>query len=150
MTILCVSKQHFNFTFLCPSECQPDMFFFNKGTQVLVDKCYNRQCKSLCTCISLFGIIGICLVLLTETIYIFLSEKYKEIAFSGWAATILYCFICCQIYQMLNAHIFSISPLRLAHNDKQKMQKILAALSVNHWSPWLLCSCYGGCHNPLI
>lgn len=94
MTILCVSKQHFNFTFLCPSECQPDMFFFNKGTQVLVDKCYNRQCKSLCTCISLFGVIGICLVLLTETIYIFLSEKYKEIAFSGWAATILYCFIC--------------------------------------------------------
>lgn len=70
------------------------MFFFNKGTQVLVDKCYNRQCKSLCTCISQFGIIGICLVLLTETIYIFLSEKYREIAFSGWAATILYCFIC--------------------------------------------------------
>lgn len=57
-------------------------------------KCYNRQwCTVLCTCISLFDIIGISLVLLTETIYSFQSERYKETTFSGWTATILY-FIC--------------------------------------------------------
>lgn len=28
VTILCESQQHFNFTFPCPSECQPDMIFF--------------------------------------------------------------------------------------------------------------------------
>lgn len=37
----------------------------------------------------------------------------------------------CQIYQMLNAYIFSVSSLQLAHNGNQKMQKILAVPSVN-------------------
>ena len=57
-----------------------------------MDKYYNGFYTGLSALALIF--LAVLVLHLTETIYIFLSEICQEIAFSGWAATILSSFLC--------------------------------------------------------